>query len=95
MSDLGDTLIPKPGEIVVITDAYYDDGQPQPSVKIGNGIKGLSSLSYLADNADISVLENIINEHINDGTIHHQHSVNAQTHTYIVTSVPTPSLNNN
>ena len=87
LSEMSSTWIPKAGEIVVISNAYQDDGVDQASIKIGDGVKNIVNLPYVGDDTDISALRTIVTNHINDNNIHH--TISVQEHTYIVTPTPT------
>ena len=87
LSEMSSTWTPKAGEIVVISNAYQDDGVDQASVKIGDGVKNIVELPYIGNDTDISALRTMVINHINDNSIHH--TVAVQEHTYIVTPTPT------
>lgn len=66
--------IPSAGQIVIVTDAYSDNGINKPMIKIGNGIDSFVELSYLIEGLDSSILKT------------HLTSINEQTHVLDITN---------
>lgn len=66
--------VPSAGQIVIVTDAYTEDGVNQPMIKIGNGVDPFVGLSYLVEGLDSSILKI------------HLTSINEQTHVLDITN---------
>lgn len=66
--------VPSAGQIIIVTDAYTEDGVNKPMIKIGNGVDPFSNLSYLIEGLDSSVLKI------------HLTSINEQTHVLDITN---------
>ncbi len=66
--------VPSAGQIIVVTDAYSEDGINKPMIKIGNGIDSFVGLSYLIEGLDSSILKI------------HLTSINERTHTLDITN---------
>lgn len=86
VADLGSNWTPKAGEIVVVTDASELNGEPQPAIKIGDGITSSNNLPYIGDDTDIAALRAVVNAHINRQDIHFNHTVTDTT--YIINKAP-------
>ena len=66
--------VPSAGQIIVVTDAYSEDGINKPMIKIGNGIDSFVGLRYLIEGLDSSILKI------------HLTSINERTHTLDITN---------
>lgn len=87
-----DSSVPRRGELIVVIDAFQTqdsesgDTTTYPGLKIGNGSTSVQNLPYITEffqqNADI--LEQRLNDHINDTTIHYEMKVAENTHVLTV-----------
>ena len=66
--------VPSAGQIIIVTDAYSDNGVNKPMIKIGNGIDSFVGLSYLIEGLDSSILKI------------HLTSINEKTHVLDITN---------
>lgn len=80
VAGLVSTWTPRAGEIIVVSDASTLDGNPVPSIKIGNGVSNSIELPYISDDTDISALRNIVDRHLQDSNVHHTVGVTGTTY---------------
>lgn len=93
VAELSSFRTPRLGEIIVVSDATIEDGEPRPNIKIGDGVTSAASLLYIGDHTDITALANTVNtlredfdDHASNTVIHHQ--VEVIGNTYIVYDGP-------
>lgn len=86
ISNLSGSWTPKAGEIIVVTNARELNGEPQPAIKIGDGITSSNNLPYVGNNTDIAALRAVVDAHINRADIHFNHTVTDTT--YMINKAP-------
>lgn len=70
-ANLDQNWTPNAGEVIVVTDAYIENNQTMPNIKIGNGIQNAVELRYVHDTNEIALLRATLNNHIQNSNIHH------------------------